>query len=168
MSEASIRILLLLACCAGLVSCGFQLRGSEGSNLALHQVHVSATNAYGEMQQELERGLTESGVTLLPDVAPYTVRLLTERTARRAVASTASNTVSDYEIRSEVVFDLVDAGGQVVIPETRLFAERIYTSGNASLVSRSREEGLLIEEMRTEIAGQLIRRIDAAVRGRVR
>jgi len=42
--------------------------------------------------------------------------------------------------------------------------ERIYRFDNQSLVGSSEEESLLTEEMRREIAGNIMGRIDAAVR----
>ena len=145
--------------------CGFHLRGMGGERSAIGEIHVSAANAHGEMQQQLERSLTEAGVNLVEaGKAHYSLRLLTERKTRRAVATTSDVKVAEYEIRFEVGFELTDAAGKSVISPTTVFAERIYRFDSASLVGNSAEEDLLDKEMRRDVASQIIRRVNASVR----
>ena len=157
----SLSLVLLVAIIAG---CGFHLRGTGAATFSVDRIHVSATNAYGEMQRALEAALTEAGATLVDDNAPYSVMLGSERTTRRPVATTQDNSVAEYEIRLEVSFTLTDQGGTTLIPDSLLSVERIYTFDNANLMGNTREESLLVEEMRNDVAAQVIRRIDASVR----
>jgi outer membrane lipopolysaccharide assembly protein LptE/RlpB len=57
-----------------------------------------------------------------------------------------------------------NAAGKAVIEPTSVSTERIYRFDNASLVGNTEEEKLLNQEMRRDIASQIIRRIDATVR----
>jgi LPS-assembly lipoprotein len=161
------RTLLALLLSLSLAGCGFHLRGMGGLEFSLDAIHVSATNAYGEMQRELETVLEQSGAMLLPDRvdAPWAVRIVTERTTRRAVSTTSQISVSEYELRLEVTFQLSDTN-DIVIPATPVFAERIYSFDSTSLVGSREEEELLTEEMRRDVAAQIVRRIDATVRGK--
>jgi LPS-assembly lipoprotein len=155
----------VLALTASMSGCGFHLRGMGSDQSAIDEIHVSATNAHGEMEQQLERSLTEAGVRLVDaGKAPWSLRLLTERHTRRAVATTSDVKVAEYELRFEVGFQLTDSAGKAVIPGATVFAERIYRFDSASLVGNSAEETLLDQEMRRDVASQIIRRINASVR----
>ena len=148
-----------------LTGCGFHLRGTGNAQLALSVIHVTSNDAYGEMQQALERALTEAGVKLVPaDKAAYSVHLLTERRTRRSVATTSDVQVAEYGLKMEVSFELTDAAGKQVIAPTTVTSQRIYRFDNSSLVGSDEEENLLNKEMRRDIASQIIRRIDATIR----
>lgn len=149
-----------------LAGCGFHLRGSQGVDVALERIHVSAANVYGAFVQELERTLQQSGIEVVDSsaAAPWSLRVLGERTSRRAIATTSRVQVSEYELRMEVRFELLDTNGDTVIEPVSLIAERIYSFDSSSLVGSSEEEELLKEEMRRDLIGQMIRRVDASVR----
>ena len=152
-------VLLLLA------SCGFHLRGTGNTRLALSVIHVTSNDSYGEMQQALERALTEAGVKqVAADKAAYSVHLLSERRTRRSVATTSDVQVAEYGLKMEVSFELTDSAGKQVIEPATVTAQRIYRFDNSSLVGSNEEENLLNKEMRRDIASQIIRRIDAAIR----
>jgi LPS-assembly lipoprotein len=149
-----------------LAGCGFHLRGSQGIDASVGRLNVSAVNAYGPFVRTLERSLVQSGVKVEKQGggAPYSVRVLDERTSRRSVATTDRITVSDYELRMEVDFELVDDKGKTLIQPTSLVAERIYSFDSTNLTGSDQEEDLLKDEMRRELAEQMKRRIDATVR----
>ena len=150
-----------------LTSCGFHLRGTGSARMSLSVIHVTANDAYGEMQQALQRALTEAGVKLVPaDKAAYSVHLLTERRIRRSVATTSDVQVAEYGLNMEVSFELTDSAGKQVIEPATVSAQRIYRFDSSSLVGSNEEENLLNEEMRRDIASQIIRRIDATIRAR--
>lgn len=148
-----------------LASCGFHLRGTGSAKMSLSVIHVTANDAYGEMQQALERALKEAGVKLVPaDKAAYSVHLLSEKRTRRSVATTSDVQVAEYGLKMQVSFELTDAAGKQVIEPATVSAERIYRFDNSSLVGSNEEEKLLNQEMRRDIASQIIRRIDATIR----
>jgi outer membrane lipopolysaccharide assembly protein LptE/RlpB len=53
-----------------------------------------------------------------------------------------------------------------LIEPTPLTAERIYSFDASNFVSNSEEEELLVEEMRQDLAGQLVRRFSATLRSK--
>lgn len=148
-----------------LAGCGFHLRGTGGDRVAIGAINVSAANAHGEMQRTLERTLTDAGVRIEEeDKAPWSVRLLGETSTRRPVATSSDVKVAQYGLRLEVSFTLDAAGGKTVIPETSVSAERIYRFDSSSFAGNSEEESLLYDEMRRDVARQIMQRIDASVR----
>lgn len=162
----SIRKIGILAFALTFLSgCGFHLRGMGSDQIALASINVSAANVHGSMQSMLERALTEAGVKLVPAAgAPYAVRILTEHSTRRAVATTNEVQVAQYKLELTVQFELDGAGGKQIIPPSNVSAERTYQFDNTSLMGNSEEENLLDQEMRRDAASQIIRRIDATIR----
>tara|TARA_R110002072_G_scaffold59158_5_gene150760 strand:+ start:31952 stop:32551 length:600 start_codon:yes stop_codon:yes gene_type:complete len=148
-----------------LSSCGFQLRGSGGYDLSVESVSILASNSRSELADELEDTLKSIGVEVNPtNDAEYMIRLSSETTSRRPVASSGNITVSEYEVRVQAVFSVVSAQGKELIPDTALTAERIYSFDTSNFVGNAEEESVLVEEMRQDIAGQLVRRFSATLR----
>lgn len=150
-----------------VTGCGFHLRGSQGYELNVSRVHVSAANVRSEFSQELERALTARGIeTVLSADAEYTIHISSTRTTRRAVAISADISVSEYELRMQTVFQVTAAGNVEVIPVSTLVTERIYSFNRSSLVGSSEEEKILKREMRRDVANQILRRFSATLRTR--
>lgn len=161
------RILLVLVFTALISGCGFQLRGSGGYELGADSVLV--IGGQRELIEELNDTLKGIGVDTQSNIAPqYTIEILNESTTRRAVATSGNITVSEYEVRLRSQFLIVAADGEVLVPETELSAERVYSFDAGNFVSNTEEEALLVDEMRQDLAGQLVRRFSATLRNKVR
>ena len=159
------RNLVLGLVLTGIAGCGFQLRDTQGFEISAKSLSVSATNLNSQFSQELKRMLTAQGVALVPvSGAEYLISILSERTTRRPVATSADISVSEYELRLETRFQLTNANGELLIGPTMLVTERIYSFDRSSLVGNTEEEELLTEEMRQDIASQLLRRLSARLR----
>lgn len=146
-----------------LSACGFQLRGTGAPALEVEQVTVTGTAP--DLMDEVEDTLKTIGVTVDSGGEPeYRINILNESLTRRAVASSATITVSEYEVRVVALFSIEAADGSTLIPSSELVAERVYSFDATNFVSNTEEEALLIEEMRQDIAGQLLRRFSASLR----
>jgi len=148
-----------------LAGCGFHLRGTQGYEIPAASVNVTATNLYSQFSRELERMLAAQGIELKPaSGAEYSISILSERTTRRPVATSTDISVSEYELRLETQFKIDSTTGEALIRPTLLAAERIYSFDRSSLVGSSEEEEMLTEEMRRDIANQILRRFSAGLR----
>lgn len=158
-----VRIFLCMIVLSLVAGCGFHLRGTQGAGLSLERIHVSGANAYGEFVQELKGSLRRADTAVVeePADAPISLRVLGEKTTRRAVATTRDITVSEYELRMAVEFELLGKGNEPLIEPMELIAERIYVFDRSSLVGSSEEEELLKEEMRRDLVRQMIQRVNA-------
>jgi outer membrane lipopolysaccharide assembly protein LptE/RlpB len=137
----------------------------EGFQLDLKTVHVSATNAHGELARELERLIAEQGIEISSrSGAEYVIDIKSEQKFRRPVATSGDISVSEYELRLETVFEVASRDGTVLIQLARIVAEKIYSFDRNSLIGSSEEEKLLMGEMRRDVAGQLLRRFSASLR----
>ena len=149
-----------------LAGCGFQLRNS-GFNLDIDKVSVTAANRYGEFSRALERQIVDQGIDVIrPGLADFTIHVLSEHSSKRPVAASSNITTSEYELRLTSRFEVVHRSGEVIISDTPLFVERRYQFNRSSLVGSAEEETLLKQEMRRDLARQLMRRFGAALRKR--
>lgn len=161
------RWILLLAVFV-LSSCGFHLRGSGQISTQLDVLHVTAINAYGELVQKLESVLTRAGVAIERNksLAPYSLRIISEKNTRRAATTTSRITVAEYELRLVVEIQLENRTGDLIMAPSSLVTERVYTLDQANLTGSNEEEELLRQEMQDEIIEQIIRRVEAITRSR--
>lgn len=161
-------ISFVLAVSAGLIltGCGFHLRDSGQFSTALKQVHVSGNDNYGAFVRELKTALSGAG-TIVANSAenvPYSIFVLTERSSRRVASTTSQITVSEYQLRMQVEFQVSDNSGETIIGPTLVAVERSYALDQSSLIGSREEEDLLKEEMRRDVIGQIIRRVEALAR----
>jgi LPS-assembly lipoprotein len=158
-------VVFLVSLTLALSSCGFQLRGTGGYELAAESVSIVTNNNHSDFADELEDTLKSIGVVVNPIESPeYVIRLNSETTTRRPVASSGNITVSEYEVRLRAVFSISTAAGEMLVPDTALVAERIYSFDSSNFVGNSEEESVLVDEMRQDLAGQLVRRFSATLR----
>jgi LPS-assembly lipoprotein len=132
---------LLLATALALGACGFHLRENATLPPEMQRVHLTV-NGGGELERHLTRALQTSGVTVEDDSGAGIAEL------RVPVAAFSTETLSaggyvritEYAVRYQVQFDVVDPAGQVLVPHQRIDMSREYsydasnTVGNASQV----------------------------------
>ena len=164
--KRSVARVVIVAVIALVISgCGFQLRGTGQTTILLESVYLNAIDNSGALARELIDSLEQSGVEFTSNGnAQVSIRLDRERFSRRPVSTTGQINVAEYELTLEVGFEVLTRGGDVLIPPTRIRTERIYTFDSSSLVGSNEEESLLNEEMRRDVIGQLLQRINASMK----
>jgi LPS-assembly lipoprotein len=164
--KRSVARVVIVAVIALVISgCGFQLRGTGQTTILLESVYLNAVDNSGALARELIDSLEQSGVEFTSNGnAQVSIRLDRERFSRRPVSTTGQINVAEYELTLEVGFEVLIRGGDVLIPPTRIRTERIYTFDSSSLVGSNEEESLLNEEMRRDVIGQLLQRINASMK----
>ncbi|HEY8683374.1 MAG TPA: LPS assembly lipoprotein LptE [Rhodanobacter sp.] len=132
---------LLLISALALTACGFHLRENVSLPPAMQHVHLAITSG-GNFQRILTRALQTSGVTVEDESGPGIAEL------RVPVAAFSTETLSaggyvritEYAVRYQVQFDVVDAEGRPLVANQRIDMSREYsydasnTVGNASQV----------------------------------
>lgn len=156
-------VLAILMVTAG---CGFHLRGTQTQTIAVPGgVHVDAVPRLDGIARQVEDQLNAAGsLAAGAGEAGVTLTLISETTRRRPVTSSGSGTAAQYEFELGVTFALVTRSNEVLIPGATVASRRIYAFDRESLVGNREEEDLLATEMRRELAGRIIGRVDAALR----
>ena len=161
MTQRTIPTLVLVALLGG---CGFQLRGYyDAADLtALGPVQITGLAAYDPMYRTLSQVLGDSGVEISDAAAtPAKLRVSEYRKDRRVYAVDSRNKVIEYELQETLVFALRSATGANDIPAQRLQAVRLVRNPEDEVLGRGREEELLRNDMRAQLARHVVDRIAA-------
>ena len=151
---------LLLALLLSAVSgCGFQLRGVIAIPEHLKTLHLEGDQR-SAVYQTVERTLEANGVELVENaqLAPYRIRILRESFDRRSASLNERAKTQEYELRANLSYDIQDNQGQTAVDATEIYTERTYSYDENSANAKESEEALIRQEMRENLAGQLVRR----------
>lgn len=160
----ALALAVALAASAALAACGFQLRGSYDIPPAIVPVAIDAPGASG-VARALDETLRYGDMRVIADDEPAASRIeiLDERSERRVLAVDARGKVDEYELRYSVRWRLVDArggAGELIAP-AELSARRDYRHDPGAVLGSQDQEGLLIDDMRDDIAQRILFRIQA-------
>lgn len=141
-----------------LGGCGFHLRGYEAVPEHLKRLYLQAHD--GATGSSLRQLLQANGIVLVEDPAdaPYRLLILSETHERKAATLNTQAKTEEYELRSQLQFEIRDADDQVVVPAVNLLVERVYSFDENNIVAKDAEEALLRREMRDDLARQVVRR----------
>ncbi|MCG6975701.1 MAG: LPS assembly lipoprotein LptE [Acidiferrobacterales bacterium] len=169
------RKVLCMGCGALLLSlalagCGFQLRGSA--------VDVQWPAALARLQLKLEtsgnmvfeRTLRDElvqvyGVALVEKDAPVlTVSGVSQ--PRKVLSLSSTGKASEYLLRFDSGFSLVDLKGKQLIASQRFGLQREFTVGTENILAKQAEEQRIYDELQADAARQLLRRVSSQFRGK--
>jgi len=162
----SIALLPLLLLLTLLQGCGFQLRGAAKLPAEIGPVLIHGLPAQDTLYRELSQLLGEGavGVTREQAQAGSLLRILKRNSHRRVLSVDSHGKVAEYELAESAEFDLVDAKRKGLVPPQTVLVVRSYTNTEQQVLGKEQEEAMIREEMRRDLAGQIIRRIEAGLR----
>ena len=132
----------LLGCVVALAACGFHLRENVKLPASIQKAYLTVSGG-GDFQRMLARELEVGGVDIQKEGGPGIAEI------RVPVASFSTDTltaggyarITEYAVRFQVQFSVIDAVGNVVVPSQRIDMQREYsydatnTIGNVSQVT---------------------------------
>ncbi|MEM7406191.1 MAG: LPS assembly lipoprotein LptE [Pseudomonadota bacterium] len=166
MRWSTLKTLVVVGLSASLLAgCGFQLRG--GAKLeGVDAVRVEAANT--TTRDILGVFLTDGGVQVVKDPKAPADAVLTVANERydRRVLTIDPNTgkAREYELAYSAQFGLVDSEGKPMVRRQTLQLKRDFVFDADAVIGKSREEGVLREEMRRDGIQQIIRRLRALLK----
>jgi len=141
-----------------LAGCGFQLRGTDLSELG----DLNLSGVYGETRKAYIEHFATRGLTITSTPTDgITVRFEDQRSQRRPVATSANIDVAQYELRLELDFS-VHRGSESIVPLSTVWAERVYSVDSFNLAGSYEEQMMLIDDIRAELTRQILQRIESA------
>ena len=165
-ARAVIRLSLAVMCIV-LVGCGFQLKGSGQTGapeLAGMTVRLVSAQPRSELTREVTRELTHSGMSLVDDAdAAITLILEAEQFTQRNVSLTAQARAAELELTLSAAFTLTQ--GELDPVDARAVVSRQMLNDPRNVVGKTEELRLLREEMRRDLAAQIVRRISYGITG---
>jgi len=153
--------ILLIVLCSFLVSCGFQLRGSESASIPFESIYISALE--GKLIiPELKLAIQSSGKTLVldkPQDAEAILHIISEKYSKHIWSISGSGRVREFQLRYRVSYRLTDSKGLEIVPPSVISLSRIMPFADAQVLAKQAEEKMLTREMYRDISQQIIRRL---------
>ncbi len=139
--------------------CGFQLQGDH--NYPFKRLYI-AGGASQEMAAHMKR-LIEAGsdtkvVTSVRDADA--ILSMTFARGQSALSFDINGVVQEYQLTTSVSYSLVAKNGSVLIPPSNLSVNRAMTYSDQYALAKQNESVLLNRDMDSDIADQLLRRLD--------
>ena len=154
-----VAVLFLLG--AALTACGFQLKGqrnAENASLDGAKVAVVTANPRSELTAALNQALRLSGAAVVSrGEAEVLLRLGNEQFSRRNLALTAQARAAEVELTLSTTFSISDTE-RLLVDNTSAAITRLMLDDPSNVVGKNEEMRLLREEMRRDVAGQIVRR----------
>jgi len=156
------KLACLLAAFSCLIGCGFQLKGtgSSGQSIGLQGLELRLVSAQpqSDLTREVSRELSNAGAVLTDDVDPaLQLTLQTEQFIQRNVSLTAQARAAELELTLSV--DFVFEQTEQDPTDARATVSRQMLTDPRNIVGKTEELRLLREEMRRDLAAQIVRRI---------
>ena len=154
----------LLALSAAVVGgCGYSLRGGASLAPDLDALYISGPAGIGEALTQIYEG-AGIGIQSTRESARTLLLLSDEQFSQRVLSvDPGTGKERELELAYRVAFRVTDgAGGELVAKQT-VSLLRDYVIDTDEVLGKSREQDVLHAEMRRDAAGQILRRIEAAL-----
>lgn len=159
-SRRSVAAALVLG--AVLTGCGFKLRGSQ--SFAFSSIAITPYPG-GALAQELRRSFGSAVRVLGADVplaqAQVVLELRGEQREKVVVGVNASGQVRELQLRLRTQFRLTTPQGKELVAQDEILQQRDFSYSESAALAKETEEAVLVRDMQTDIAQQILRRLAA-------
>jgi LPS-assembly lipoprotein len=147
--------------CFFLAACGFQLRSQ--ATLPFETIYISfpVGNPIGTDLRRFVKAGTSTRIVDDPKNAQATLDVISAVNERQIMSVSGGGRVREFELRYRVSFRLIDAKGVELIPVNEIALRRILPFTDAQVVAKEGEEAMLVREMQSDAAAQILRRLEA-------
>ena len=157
-SVLHVRALLLMLCVLTLTACGFHLRGT--SDLSFKSLYINKAAAPA-LAAELARSFKFNGVkvTGIAEQADLQLEIMSERYEKRILSLSGGGKVSEYTLLYHVIFRTRTTTNELWSAPQTIDQMRDYSYDNTLLLAKEGEEARLNNDMRTDAAREIMRRL---------
>jgi LPS-assembly lipoprotein len=154
------KLIALLLTTTMLTACGWHLRGSIALPEDLNSIYLSAEDTHGSLINDMQRALISNNISVTKSAAEanYSIKLLGERSERRAASIGGDALASEYELTMEVDYS-IDRGEETLLEKDTARTIRTYDYNRNQVLGSSGEEDIIKAEMRNELIQQIVRRL---------
>ena len=143
-----------------LTGCGFQLKGTDSNTAQLQGLTIRLVSGQprAELTREVTRELTANGL-VLRDVfdTDLSLRLEPEQFTQRNVSLTAQARAAELELTLSAAFSFAKSEQEPI--NARASVNRQMLNDPRNIVGKTEELRLLRQEMRRDLAAQIVRRV---------
>ena len=151
------RNLLVMGLAVLLSACGFQLRGTGTTELAIKELDLSARNAYGETVTQMRQVLESSGVKVYTG-APYKLVLTDEQENQRILSYAGAGRTGEYQVTTFLNYDIRGQNNLDLLSD-KLEVQKIFMHDGNNLVGSDQEAATARGETRRELIQRMMLRL---------
>ena len=151
------RNLLVMGLAVLLSACGFQLRGTGTTELAIKELDLSARNAYGETVTQLRQVLQSSGVKVYAG-APYKLTLTDEQESQRTLSYAGSGRSAEYELTNVLSYE-IQGHDNLSLLSDKLQVQKVFLHDGNNLTGSDQEADEIRKEMRRDLVQRMMLRL---------
>ncbi|MGF6592875.1 LPS assembly lipoprotein LptE [Pseudomonas sp. 2835] len=151
------RNLLVMGLAVMLSACGFQLRGTGNTELAIKELDLSARNAYGDTVVQLRQALQSNGVNVHAG-APYKLVLTNEQESQRAATYAGSGRSAEYELTTVLSYS-IEGRNNTNLLNDKLEVRKIYVHDGNNITGSDQEATQTRKEMRRDLVQNMLVRL---------
>ncbi|MDO7899529.1 LPS-assembly lipoprotein LptE [Pseudomonas citrulli] len=151
------RNLLVVGLAVLLSACGFQLRGTGTTELAIKELDLSARDAYGETVKALRQTLENSGVRIASG-APYKLVLTNEQQSQRSLSYAGAGRSAEYELTNVLSYE-IRGQNDLSLLNDKLQVQKVYLHDGNNITGSDQESIEVRSEMRREMVQRMMLRL---------
>ncbi len=156
--------LLVSAPMAGLLACGYRMRGMV--DLPFKAIAITGNPSpplRADLQTFILTGTDVQGAINSKDADPI-LEITNDITGREILAYNAAGQVSAYRLNIRVSFRAYDLSGAEIIPDSEIYMTRDMDFSNATELATDAQQQQFLSLMRKDLAVQILRRVSAAAK----
>ncbi len=156
------RLLASSAALLALTGCGFHLRGSFSLPFKTLYLDMEENSPF---RARLARLLTSGSSVKLVDSASEAeaiLKIVSVSQSRDVLSYNTKGDAAEYELKLAIRFKLAAPDGREYFPESVVNAARSVSYSDDEYLSRQNSEALVYQEMHSDAANQILRRVEAA------
>ena len=164
--KRAVQLALVLAAAALLQACGFHLRGEVQLPSSISPVHIQGLPPYHDLRIELAQLMDTNSVNIsdTPEGASTVLRISKLEETRRTLSVDSSGNVAEYELHLQATFDMIDSAKNELVSMQTAGVTQDYVNTGTLALGKQHEESTLRKEMRRDLAGQIVRRLQSQLR----
>ncbi|WP_460075437.1 LPS-assembly lipoprotein LptE [Pseudomonas sp. H2_C01] len=151
------RNLLVVGLAVLLSACGFQLRGTGTTELAIKELDLSARDAFGDTVKMLRDTLENSGVKVYTG-APYKLVLTREQQSQRSLSYAGAGRSAEYELNDVLSYEIRDQNDLVLLDD-KLQVQKVYLHDGNNITGSDQESTEVRGEMRRDLVQRMMLRL---------
>ena len=147
-----------------LTACGFALQAPASLPAEMSVTRIEIQDPYSPFARRLSNLLEQNGVHISAGPDAGAVLEVPENIVRKEILTIGDNArVREYRVRHTLRFRLVDAGGEVLVPERTLEQSRVISFDEQDILAAAQEEEFLRQNMADSLARLVIRHLSGSI-----
>ncbi|WP_095080612.1 LPS assembly lipoprotein LptE [Pseudomonas sp. Irchel s3h17] len=151
------RNLLVMGLAVLLSACGFQLRGTGSTELAIKELDLSARNAYGDTVVMMRQVLQSSGVHVAAG-APYKLVFTNEQTTQRVLSYSGAGRAAENELTTVLDYQIVGQNNLSLIRD-KIQVQKVVMHDGSNITGSVQEADEAQKEIRRDLVQRMMLRL---------